>query len=187
LGDAQVRTTNFWRTFDFIFRSTMNHHLSAETKHHILLEYSPHTYDHSFKALAIRHNIQGGRQVIEKWYAQWDRTPESLMEHKRSGRKRKLNTAQINELIAQPIIKAHSSATPIHYPKLMPSIRRSISEPISIQTIRRYGKKDLQFSNKTCIPRTKKESKYTHTIVECAMSLIHSCHDLQFLLLLLRE
>jgi hypothetical protein len=135
----------------------MNHHLSAETKHHILLEYSPYTYDHSFKALAIRHNIQGGRQVIEKWYAQWDRTPESLMEHNRSGRKRKLNTAQINELIAQPIIKAHSSATPIHYPKLMPSIRRSISEPISIQTIRRYGKKDLQFSNKTCIPRTKKK------------------------------
>jgi hypothetical protein len=53
-------------------------HLSAEAKHHILLEYAPHSATHSLAALAARHAVKGGKRVLLRWHQQWDGTAASL-------------------------------------------------------------------------------------------------------------
>src|SRR6185312_12901126 len=49
-------------------------HLSAEAKHHILLEYSPRSPTHSLSALAARHSIAGGERTVRNWLQRWDGT-----------------------------------------------------------------------------------------------------------------
>ena len=49
-------------------------HFSADRKHSILSEYARYSRTHGFEALALRHSVPGGAQVIAQWYQQWNRT-----------------------------------------------------------------------------------------------------------------
>jgi hypothetical protein len=77
-------------SFDFValLHHTNMPHLDANTKHAILLEYQPHTRTHSFAALARRHGVAGGSEVIRRWHSRWDGTAVSLKEGKSTGRPR---------------------------------------------------------------------------------------------------
>jgi hypothetical protein len=43
-------------------------HFSADRKHSILSEYVRYSRTHGFEALALRHSVPGGAQVIAQWY-----------------------------------------------------------------------------------------------------------------------
>jgi hypothetical protein len=134
-------------------------HLSAETKHHILLEYSPDDPSRNFTALARRHAVKGGAQVLRQWHDRWNGTPASLEERARSGRPRTLSKAQLARHIATPIRHANRAHRAIHYPDLLPRVREATVTQVSIQTVRRYGKKDLGARQQRGIKRTAEESK----------------------------
>jgi hypothetical protein len=92
-------------------------HLSATVKHHILLEYTPRSSTHNFAALACRHAVKGGEEVVRRWHQRWNGTPESLEEQPRSGRPPILTQAEISRHIRAPILAANRAARPIHYRK----------------------------------------------------------------------
>ena len=90
-------------------------HLSAEAKHHILLEYDPYNRYRSFAALARKHNVAGGRETVERWFHRWDRTPSSLEECPRTGRPRVLSVDDVHELVAPIIRRANRENRVIDY------------------------------------------------------------------------
>jgi hypothetical protein len=138
-------------------------HLSAETKHHILLEYSPHDSTRSFAALARRHAVKGGERVVRRWYASWDGTPASLQERDRPGRPRSLSAAQVARHLATPIRAANRAHRAIHYSDLVPRVRAATDTQVSPRTLRRYGKQELHAKQRRGVKRTAEESKPLHT------------------------
>lgn len=138
-------------------------HLSPEAKHHILLEYSPHDTTRSFTALARRHAIKGGAQVIRLWHRRWNGTPASLQEQPRSGRPRVLSRAQVQRHIATPIRAAHRAHRSIQYTDLLPRVRAAAGAEVSLRTVQHYGKQELKAKQQRGVKRTAEESKQVHT------------------------
>jgi len=134
-------------------------HLSADVKHHILLEYSPYDTTRTFAALARRHAVKGGERLLRLWHSRWDGTPASLQERSRPGRPRLLSRAQVARHIATPIRHANRAHRAIHYPDLLPRVRGATGTQVSIQTLRRYGKEELAAKQKKGVKRTAEESK----------------------------
>src|SRR5688500_680714 len=99
--------------------------LSAETKHHILLEYSPHDINRSFAALARRHAVKGGERLLRLWHSRWNGTPASLEHRAGAGRPRILSKAQVAQHIGTPIRAANRAHRAIHYPDLLGKIRNA--------------------------------------------------------------
>lgn len=139
-------------------------HLSAEAKHHILLEYSPHDTSYSFAALARRHAIKGGHETVRQWHLRWDGTAHSLEERKKTGRPRILSRAEVSRHVRAPILAANRSHRTIHYTTLLPSVQAKTGKNISIQTLRRIGKEELGARQKRSKKRTADESEYTEAI-----------------------
>ena len=139
-------------------------HLSAEAKHHILIEYSPHDASRTFAALARRHAVKGGAQVIRLWHKHWDGTAASLAEGARAGRPRVLSRDQINRSIYTPLFRANRSHRAIHYTELLPRVRATSRTEISLRTVQRYGKEKLKARHKRGKKRCAKErqSQYTY-------------------------
>jgi hypothetical protein len=69
--------------------------LSAEAKHHILLEYAANDATRSFADLAARHAVKGGERVLRNSHQRWDGTPASLQHKRGAGRPRALNSTQV--------------------------------------------------------------------------------------------
>jgi hypothetical protein len=138
--------------------------LTAEAKHTILLEYQPHSTTHSFSALARRHSIAGGADVIRHWHDRWDGSASSLQRRPVSGRPRLLSRAQVSRHIRAPILAANRAHRAIHYTDLLPKVRQKTRTQLSIQTLRRYGKGELDVKQKRSKKRTADESQsqYTH-------------------------
>jgi transposase len=152
-------------------------HLSAEAKHHILLEYSPHDTTRTFAALARRHAIKGGAQVIRLWHRRWNGTPASLQEQQRSGRPRVLSRAQVQRHIATPLRHANRAHRAIHYTDLLPRVRAATGTEVSLRTVRRYGKEELGAKKHKGIKRTAEESKQ-HSTSECATACVPRSSEL---------
>lgn len=133
--------------------------LSAETKHHILLEYDPRDHTHSFRALAARHNIKGGAEVVRRWHARWNRTVSSLKRLPGAGRKRTFTPMEVSRHIRAPVLAANRAHRAISYTQLYPRVSARTGKKFSIQTLRRYGRKTLKIKSKTTIPRTVDECK----------------------------
>lgn len=136
-------------------------HLSAETKHHILLAYSPHDTAHGFAALARRHGIKGGHETVRQWHLRWDGTVNSLKERKKTGRPGILSRAEVSRHVRAPILAANRSHRAIHYTSLLPSVQAKTGKHISIQTLRRIGKQELGAKQKRSKKRTADESEST--------------------------
>lgn len=132
-------------------------HLSAEAKHHILLEYSPRERGRGFKALAARHNIKGGATLISTWHRRWDGTPQSLEEEARSGRPRALSSAQVRRHVAAPIRNANRAARAVSYSTLLPQVQAATHTDISLRTLQHYGKEELHATAKRGKKRTAEE------------------------------
>lgn len=133
--------------------------LSPEAKHHILLEYAPNDQTRSFAALARRHNIKGGRQVLQNWYSQWNGTVASLNRKLGSGKVRILSRAQVQQHVAKPILAANRAHRAISYPQLLPQVRDRTGKNISLRTLERYGKEDAGAKSKTTTKRIEAECK----------------------------
>jgi hypothetical protein len=118
-------------------------HLTAEAKHHILLEYQRGVRGRGFRALSSRHGVKGGVHTIQRWMQQWDGTAASLKERERTGRPRVLSSAQVTRHIAAPIRNANRAGRVVRYSRLLPQVRASTGKSLSVQTLRRYGRKEL--------------------------------------------
>ncbi len=134
-------------------------HLSAEAKHHILLEYAPHDNTRSFAALAARHAVKGGERLLRMWHQRWDGTAAPLQEQPRSGRPRVLSRAQVSRHVRAPILAANRAHRAIHYTELLPRVQAATGKELSIQTLRRYGKQELGAKQKRSKKRTADESE----------------------------
>ena len=132
-------------------------HLSTSTKHHILLEYAPGVRGRGFKALAARHGIKGGASLLSEWHRRWDGTPQSLEEEARSGRPRALTSTQVRRHLAAPIRNANRAARAVSYPALLPQVQAATGVQVSLSTIKRYGREELQATAKRGKKRTAEE------------------------------
>ena len=132
-------------------------HLSAEVKHSILLEYIPHSTTHSFAALARRHDVAGGGEVVRRWHQRWNRTPHSLERREGSGATPILTPSEISRHIRAPILAANRSHRAVSYTKLLPDVRRKTRKAISLRTVRRYGRERLGIKLKHTQKRTRQE------------------------------
>jgi hypothetical protein len=138
-------------------------HLSAEAKHHILLEYSPHDATRSFAALARRHAVKGGERLLRLWHRTWDGSPASLERKAGTGKGRLLSRAQVQRHIATPIRAANRAHRAIHYTDLLPRVRAATGTAVSLRTVQQYGQVELGARKHRGIKRTVEESKrYTN-------------------------
>ena len=137
-------------------------HLSAEVKHAILLEYTPRSATHSFAALAARHAVEGGADVVRHWHDRWDGTLQSLEEKQRAGRPRALSSEQVEEYIRAPIAAANAVHRAVHYPTVAAEAREATGVEVSLRTVQRYGKEELGAKKGKGKKRTADEREYTH-------------------------
>jgi transposase len=138
-------------------------HLSAEAKHHILLEYSPRCPTRSFAALAQHHGIPGGKQTVQQWHARWDGTARSLGRREGSGRPRTLSSRQVQQHVRAPILRANRAHRVVHYTELVDSVRERTGCEVSLRTLQRYGKEELGGRCTRGVKRTAEECECTHT------------------------
>jgi hypothetical protein len=136
-------------------------HLSADAKHHILLEYAPHDTTRSFSALARRHAVKGGADVVRHWHDRWDGTPASLQRKTGTGKAPLLSRAQVSRHIRTPILAANRAHRAIHYTELLPRVQAATGTQVSMRTLRRYGKEELGARQKHTKKRTAAESECT--------------------------
>jgi transposase len=148
--------------------------LSAEAKHHILLEYQPNCRAHSFSALAGRHAIPGGGRTVQRWHEQWNGTVQSLQHKAGAGRPRTLSAAHVNRLIRAPIIAANRAHRAVHYTSLLPQVQHKSGADISLRTLQRYGKEEIGATGKRTRKRTAKECKSTEHTIENELSCFQS-------------
>jgi transposase len=134
-------------------------HLSADAKHHILLEYASHSATHGFPALAARHAVAGGARTVQRWYQRWDGTPASLEEQPRTGRPRALSKAEVSRHVRAPILAANRSHRAISYTQLLPAVQAKTRVELSVRTLRRYGKEEHGAKHKHTKKRTAAESE----------------------------
>ena len=113
---------------------------SAEAKHAILLEYSRYSRTNGFAALARRHSVPGGENIVAAWYSRWDRTSQSLKRASGSGRSRYLTTAEVNRNVRPRIAAANKNNRAINYSQMLPAIQQVTGKQVSLRTLRRYGK-----------------------------------------------
>jgi transposase len=138
-------------------------HITAEAKHHILLEYQPRSTTHSFAALARKHNIAGGESTVRRWHQRWNGSAASLQEKKRSGRPRLLSRAQVSRYVRAPILAANRAHRAIHYSTLLPSVQAKSHTQVSLRSLQRYGQQELGVKQKHSKKRTADESECTDT------------------------
>lgn len=142
-------------------------HLSAEAKHHILLEYAPSEATHTFAALAERHAIAGGKRTVQRWHQRWDGTPASLQRKPGTGRARALSAAQVRRHIAAPIRNSNRAARAVRYTKLLPQVQAATGAQLSLRTLQRYGKEEAGGRLTSGKKRTAEESECAHTYAMC--------------------
>ncbi len=142
------------------FLASMSH-LSADVKHSILLEYSPRSATHGFAALARRHAVKGGADVVRHWHDRWDGTPASLQRRAGSGKTRILSRAEVSRHVRAPLLAANRAHRAVHYTTLLPSVKAKTGKELSIQTLRRIGKEQLGAKLKRSKKRTAGESEST--------------------------
>lgn len=158
--------------FTYATHSNKMPHLSAEAKHHILLEYAPGDATRSFAALARRHGIEGGGQTVGRWHARWNGTADSLKERERSGRPPALSAEQVDEYVRAPIRAANRAHRAIHYPDLLSSLRSATGADISLRTLQRHGEEELAVKQKRGIKRTANERQSNGGVEDACCALL---------------
>jgi transposase len=143
---------------------TIMSHLSAEAKHHILLEYTPGDSTRSFAALARRHAIRGGKGTLSRWHSRWDRTPASLERKAGSGKTSLLSAEQVQQYIGEPIRAKRRAHRAVRYTDELDSVRAATGTDLSLRTLRRYGKEECGIKHGRGKKRTAAERECTNTV-----------------------
>ena len=149
--------------------------LSADTKHAILLMYTPRSPTHSLAALAARHDIAGGWRTIENWRQQWDGTPQSLQHKQGAGRPRALSSREVQQHVRAPILLANKAHKTVHYPSLLQSVRTKTGKQIALRTLQRYGKEELGVKQRRGKKRTADECESHDTWEEERVCVLRVC------------
>jgi transposase-like protein len=131
---------------------------TPQFKQTVLKEYNSASSSSSFSSLSRRFCIDGGREVVRKWYRKWDGSVESLKDKHSTGRPRILSHAQINRHIVVPIRDKNRRHLPIHYRDLVSGLQHAIRKKISLRTIQRYGK-EKKVREKNSIKRMERECR----------------------------
>lgn len=134
-------------------------HLNSQAKHHILLEYTPHDATRSFAALAARHAVKGGADVVRRWHRSWNGSADSLERKAGSGKTRMLSRAQVSRHVRAPVLAANRAHRAIHYTDLLPEVRQRTGTDVALRTLQRYGKEELGAKQKRSKKRTAAESE----------------------------
>ena len=146
---------------------------TPEQKHEILLEYSPRSTTHNFAALAHRHAVAGGAEVVRRWHQRWNRTADSLRHAKGAGRPRRLTPEEVQRHIIAPIRRKNRAHQPILYTELQPAVEQETGKKVSSRTIRRYGKEEAGGRLKHGKKRTAEEcASVQHTCIPHARSRV---------------
>jgi transposase len=132
---------------------------TPEQKHSILLEYVPLSTTHSFAALAARHAVAGGAEVVRRWHKQWDGSTRSLQHGKGAGRPRALSSRQVQQYVRGPLLRANRAHTSVHYPSVAAAVRQRTGASVSDRTVRRYGEEELGAKQGRGKKRTADESE----------------------------
>jgi transposase len=136
---------------------------TPEQKHEILLDYTPHSASHSFAALAARHAVAGGRDVVRRWHDRWDGTAVSLQHKAVSGRPHALTLTEVTRHIVPPIRRANRAARSVRYTSVAEQVRQKTGKAVSDRTVQRIGKEQLGARKTRGKKRTSEESECTHT------------------------
>ena len=119
-------------------------HLTAEAKHHILLEYQRGVRGRGFRALSTRHGVKGGVHTLQRWLQQWDGTAASLKERERTGRPRALSSTEVTRHVAPPIRNANRSYRVVRYTRLLPRVQAATGTSLSLRSLKRYAQQELR-------------------------------------------
>lgn len=170
-----------------LYRGPLSHeprmHYEAHHKHNILTHYQAGVKGAGFEALARRFAIQGGGAVVKRWHDRWDGTPHSLQEKQRTGRPRVLSSRQVQQHVRASILRANRAHTSVHYPTVAALVRQRTGKDVSLPTLRRYGKKELEAKQKRGKKRTAEESQCIRTREsDCfCVLLMHDAHQVAVL------
>ena len=126
-------------------------------KHDILKQYTAGDRHHSFRALARRYSIPGGKSVIESWFHQWNGSPHSLERRRGTGRRALLTPKQVERLLVKPIRRCNRNHLAVEYPELREAVEHEVGHSVSLRTIQRYGKEKGGIHDQSTIPRTPEE------------------------------
>jgi hypothetical protein len=136
--------------------------LPPEAKHAILCEYSPFSRTHSFAALAARHGVVGGGEVVGRWHQRWDGTPASLQHARGAGRPHVMSEREVQQHVRAPILRANRAHAAVHYPAVATTAQQKTGKQVSLRTVQRYGKEELEARHGRGKKRTAEESECTH-------------------------
>jgi len=142
---------------------TIAHHFVKMTrytpafKHTVLRAYCAGNRSHSFRALARRFKVPGGKSTISAWYRLWDGTSHSLERRHGSGRKALLTRKQVERLIVKPIRRCNRNHVAVEYHDLQEAVEEKVGHLVSLRTIQRQGKEAGGIQFHSTIPRTPEE------------------------------
>jgi transposase len=139
-------------------RHTMTKYTPA-FKDEVLREYCPGMRGHSFRALARRFKIRGGKSVVQCWYSRWKGTPQSLARKRGSGGRYVLTPDEVQRHILRPLEKRNQKHKAMHYTELKESVESAVGHSVSVRTIQRRAKEELGCKAKPTISRTELECK----------------------------
>lgn len=133
--------------------------LTAQQKHDILIHCQSRGIGETDVSIARLHGASVTRQTIWRWRSRWDGTPQSLKHIDVSGRPHILTPTQIQRYISAPILAANREHRAINYSTLLRQIREKTGKSISLRTLQRIGKEQLEIKWKHTQIRTKDECK----------------------------
>ena len=126
--------------------STSYKHYSPQEIQSILEEHEPGVRGKGLKALAKRHNIKGGHNLVKYWLSKWDGTLKSL--ESVFGGDRSILTDQEKKKYVDQYITKCSKKDAVQYPEVKKHIEKETGKSISLPTVRRIGHQKGQTSKK---------------------------------------
>jgi transposase len=144
--------------------SNLSRYYDPAFKQRVLEYYTNANPPINFTCLAERFDIKGGHETVKRWHDAWNGKTSSLNHKLRPGRPPILNSKQMKKHILKPIRNANRSCKAIHYTDIIDDIRRNTNTNISLNTVRRLGRK-MNIKQKRTVKRTRPERMCTVKII----------------------
>jgi hypothetical protein len=145
--------------------------LTAQRKHDILIHCQSRHAGESEVNIAATHGALVSARTIYNWRRRWNGTPQSLEHKPVSGRPRVLTPAEVSRHVRAPILAANRAHTAVSYTKILPTVRCKTRKQLSLRTLQRTGKEQLNIRSKAAVRRTHDEGQCSTTV----MSAAHAC------------
>jgi transposase len=146
--------------------------LTAQCKHDILIHCQSRRTGESEVDVAAAHGVTIDRNTITRWRNRWNGTPQSLERKPVSGRPRILTRVEVSRHLRAPILTANRSHTAISYTKIYESVKQKTRKKLSLRTLQRTGKEQLDIECKATVKRTQEEGQCSATVHECSTCMM---------------